>query len=264
MKILILSNGHGEDQVGAELVKKLAGSFQISALPLVGEGKAYQGLSCNIIGPRKNLPSGGFSLRNFSALLNDLRSGYLQIIWEEYKCLKEQRPDLVVAIGDLVPLLGAKLTNAPFIFAGVNKSDYYKWFGYSYTPWEIGLLLSSRLVFARDQLTADNLKAKGIKAQFAGNPLMDTLKQNSRLKTKDQRLKTIGLLPGTREKDVELNLKDFERIKTEIKQIDNSIEFKVAAKDNFEEVLSDSNVVIGLSGTGKLCLYSFRFQIIGG
>ncbi|MFC1496402.1 hypothetical protein ACFL52_03200 [Candidatus Margulisiibacteriota bacterium] len=255
MKILIISNGHGEDLVGAALSEKLTG-HKISALPIVGEGKAYENKGCQILGPRKKLPGGGFSLRHLPSLISDLQSGLFGNILEIYRVIKQQNADLVIAIGDIVPLIFSKLVKAPLVFIGVNKSDYYKWFGYSYTPWEIQLLKKAKIVFTRDQLTADNLSKKGVNAKFVGNPLMNNLQlptSNVQTNPKSQTLnpKLIGLLPGTRIKDKELNLKDFEILKTEINKIDKDIMFEIATKENFKRVLSESKLIIGLSGTGN-------------
>src|SRR3989339_1220836 len=241
MKILIISNGHGEDLVGAKLAEKLS---DVLALPLVGEGNAYK---CKVLGPRKKLPGGGFSLRNFSYLWKDLTSGLIGNLFEYYKALKTTKVDLVIAIGDLIPLLAAKINGAPFVFIGVNKSDYYKWFGYSYTPWEIWLLKSAKKVFTRDQLTAENLRKKGVEAEFVGNPLaLESIKY----KVLSTKCKTIAFLPGTRDLDIQKNLEDFEEIKKEINKLDPSVEFLTATRETFVEVLEKSVVVIGLSGAG--------------
>lgn len=246
MKTIIISNGHGEDLVGAKLAEKLS---DVSALPIVGEGNAYK---CNVLGPRKKLPSGGFSLRNLSYLLKDLRSGLFGSFVQQIKIVRSGNWDLIVAIGDIVPMFLAKISKTPFIFLGVNKTYYYKWFGYYYTPWEVWLLKSAKKVFTRDQLTADILVKKGIKAEYVGNPLMDVMTNDKiQMTNKSSNQKIIGLLPGTREGDDKLNLEDFDKIKKEINKIDPSIEFLVAQKENFEEVLSKATLVIGLSGTGN-------------
>ena len=102
MKTLIISNGHGEDLVGAKLAEKLS---DVSALPIVGEGRAYK---CKVIGPKKKLPSGGFSLRNLSYLWKDLRSGLLGSFMQQIKIVRSGNFDLIIAIGDIVPIILAK------------------------------------------------------------------------------------------------------------------------------------------------------------
>jgi len=62
-RILFLSNGYAEDLIAAAIIEKLVNEvpqIEIKALPLVGEGKAYEPLRILILGPRKLTPSGGF------------------------------------------------------------------------------------------------------------------------------------------------------------------------------------------------------------
>jgi hypothetical protein len=266
--ILFISNGHGEDLVAAEIIKELkkqSAPCKIWVLPVVGEGKAFEQLGIEAIGKRKKLPSGGFSLRNPEWLLKDLASGLLGQILGNIGTLKKLRNkiDVVVGIGDIVPIIGSIITGAPFIFIGVNKSDYYKTFGYSYTPWEKWLLKRrARIVFTRDEITAENLKRQRIKAEYIGNPLMDCCGQiqnpNDKIQTMNNSI--IGFLPGTRE-DVGLNLEDFDTLTKEIvfaRPKDKKVKFMVAIKDDrvlshapFAEVISQADIIIGLSGTGN-------------
>ncbi|MFM7578153.1 MAG: hypothetical protein ACKO5Q_14605, partial [Microcystaceae cyanobacterium] len=61
MEILWISNGHGEDLNASLILQALrqnAPEIQLSAMPLVGMGNAYQKLQVKIICPTQNLPSG--------------------------------------------------------------------------------------------------------------------------------------------------------------------------------------------------------------
>ena len=50
-RILVLSNGHGEDSSGSILAKKLiAIGNKVEAFPIVGSGEAYKKEKINIIG----------------------------------------------------------------------------------------------------------------------------------------------------------------------------------------------------------------------
>lgn len=268
-KILFISNGHGEDLVAAEIIKKLSGKVEMTVLPVVGEGKAFDGLNVKILGPRKELPSGGFSLRNIKYLASDLFYGLLGNTVNQVKILRKYKGkfDQVVAIGDIISMIGAKMVKSPFVFVGVNKSSYYKWFGYNYTPWEKFLLKDHALkVFVRDKYTEERLRTHGIKipqAVYVGNPLMDCIGSTVVRSAGKSNTVTIGFLPGTRE-DTKLNLDDFKKIIEEvIKMNKEEVEFKflVATKEKnvpiymenrpFAEVLSRSELIIGLSGTGN-------------
>jgi len=61
MTICIVSNGHGEDILASELAKQLALEHEVVALPLVGEGTAYDRAGIKKIHSQPLLPSGGFA-----------------------------------------------------------------------------------------------------------------------------------------------------------------------------------------------------------
>jgi len=254
-KILLLSNGHGEDLVAEQIARQLAPSCETIKLPLVDT----------------TLPSGGFSLRNFSFLWRDIGAGLLGGTFKHWKTLKELRGkvDLTVAIGDIVPIIGALMVGAPLIFVGVNKSSYYKTFGYNYTPWEKFLLKKYALkTYVRDSATLKDLPF----AEYVGNPLLDCLalppssfSPSPLLRGKEiEDRGVIGFLPGTRS-DAALNMEDFEKVITEmISQRDESdpkLDFITATtltnlpeyieNKPFEQVLAEAVVMIGLSGTGN-------------
>ena len=66
--LLIICNGHGEDVIALEIIKRLLNKIKnknIEVLPLVGNGDVFNSIkSKNFrkIGYLKELPSGGFSL----------------------------------------------------------------------------------------------------------------------------------------------------------------------------------------------------------
>ncbi|MBI5400102.1 hypothetical protein HZB07_05800 [Candidatus Saganbacteria bacterium] len=266
-KILIITNGHGEDIVAAELIKRLPADYNIKVLPLVGSGAAFAGLNVSILGERKKLASGGFSLRNFSYLLKDLAQGLAGQTWRQLKLLRGLRSqiDLTIAIGDLVPMIGALTIGCPWIFVGVNKSAYYKKFGSNYTPWERWLLQRARKVFVRDKATEIDLHQGMFKvqsAEYAGNPLLDASGKmtNVQCQMSNEGNIIIGFLPGTRD-DAKLNIEDFEKLAIEINKNGNKFKFLIAAKIesipplfkkvSFAECLAQADIVIGLSGTGN-------------
>lgn len=260
-KILFITNGRGEDAVAAKIIGMLP-KMEIEVFPLVGSGKPFDGLDIKVLGARHDLPGGGFSLRNILGLLKDLPAGMIQTSLSNFNALRKLQNEfsLVVAIGDIVPVIGALLTKTPFIFVGVNKSDYYKWFGYNYTPWEKWALKKwCRQIFSRDEVTNKNLQKQGLPSVYIGNPLMDCVDSSKFVKTKPN---TIGFLPGTRE-DATANMESFLEIINEIKTLapDLSLQYLTASElplippplinKPFEETISSSEIVIGLSGTGN-------------
>src|SRR5690606_24889444 len=77
--ILFLSNGYGEDTVGARIaqsVQALAGSrLRPVAFPIVGAGDPYRLVGIPVIGPRAHLPSGGFGYLNIRNAVKDVLAG---------------------------------------------------------------------------------------------------------------------------------------------------------------------------------------------
>ena len=108
-RILIVSNGHGEDMIGGRLAKAFQDhqpSAKITVFPLVGDGSHYKNIeNIRITNIKKDLPSGGF-LRSITAIYQDLGSGLISHINKQVKLIKEERQthDLVI-MGDIFALL---------------------------------------------------------------------------------------------------------------------------------------------------------------
>ncbi len=200
-RLLVLCNGHGEDLIAQRVLEVLrwrCPDLQIAVLPLVGEGSAFaaaeQAGALRRVGPRRALPSGGFSNQSLRGLLADLGAGVLGMSWSQWRLVRRwgRRGDPVLAVGDLLPLLLAWASGAPYGFIGTPKSDY-TWAsgpgsaglaacyhglkGSEWDPWEWALMgrRRCRLVALRDGLTARGLRRHGVPALAPGNPMMDGL-----------------------------------------------------------------------------------------
>jgi uncharacterized protein (TIGR03492 family) len=227
MKLLCLSNGHGEDAIAMRILRELQQHdlVEIAALPIVGEGKAYTDIP--IIGRVQAMPSGGFIYMDGRQLMRDMQGGLLQLTLAQLKIVrawasagKANQGHFVLAVGDIVPLLFAWLSGLPFAFVGTAKSEYYLrdetkslprefwwqqfegWSGSVYHPWERWLMSHPRCkaVFPRDGLTAKVLQQFAIPAFDLGNPMMDELEVSERVSPvplSDKAL-VIVLLPGSR------------------------------------------------------------------
>ena len=204
MRLLLLSNGHGEDAIGALLVPALrAQGFEPHALPIVGAGHAYRALDVPLVGPTRTMPSGGFVYGRPAALAGDLRAGLARLTAAQVQALRAARGAYpwVLAIGDVVPLLFAWRYGAPFAFVGCAKSDHY--LGGrpgAYLPIERWLLRrpACRAVWPRDAITTRNLRAAGVAADWLGNPMMDGLVPTGQPLPGDPDAPTVLLLPGSR------------------------------------------------------------------
>ena len=212
MKVLFLSNGHGED-LNASLIlaalrsrsaalRSLEPSLQIGAMPLVGMGNAYRRLQVDIIGPTQNLPSGGIIYLNPWNWVKDIMSGLIGLTLQQIKAVFREKTncDLLIAVGDIVPIAIAYLTGRPFVAFIVSTSSYYE--GKLRLPWITEFCLRSQRcqrVFTRDQFTAEDLQERGLKkAIFAGYPIMDVLQSGNNDLGLDPNLPMIALLPGSR------------------------------------------------------------------
>ena len=270
MKILFISNGHGEDLIAARIITELKGQ-EISALPIVGSGLPYENTEGKILGARKALPSGGFIYQSFSNIIKDFASGLGKNTIDQIKLLRRQKGkfDIVVCVGDIVPVIGALFTGIPFVFMGSAKSDYYD---YSYTPWEKFILKRYCLMsFLRDQKTADNFVKAGIKAIYAGNPMMDCLDITGEDFGIEKETKVIGILPGSRQ-DARMNLEDILPAVKELNKLAAQNGIKTAylvsvaptlnaqelelgqdliLSKKFGDILNRSDIVIGLTGTAN-------------
>ncbi|MBM5807361.1 MAG: sugar synthetase [Cyanobacteria bacterium M_surface_10_m2_179] len=200
-RLLVLSNGHGEDLIALRVLEALhrrRPELQIAVLPLVGEGSAYAAAEAEgvlqRIGPRQALPSGGFSNQSLRGLVSDLLAGVLGLSWRQWRLVRQwgRRGVPVLAVGDLLPLLYAWSSGAPYGFIGTPKSDYtwasgpgrsllsdryHRCKGSEWDPWEWALMgrPRCRLVAMRDRLTARHLQRHGVAALAPGNPMMDGL-----------------------------------------------------------------------------------------
>lgn len=229
MQMLCLSNGHGEDVIAVRICQELQqhpDAPELAALPLVGEGRAYSQLDIPMIGNVQTMPSGGFIYMEGRQLLRDVQGGLLQLTWAQFQAVRRwsKRGGVILAVGDIVPLLFAWLSGAQYAFVGTAKSEYYlrdeagclpnrpRWEGWSrsvYLPWERWLMSRPRCkaVFPRDKLTTETLQQWSIPAFDMGNPMMDgILPQNpppifyepdAELKEM-QRSLIVTLLPGSR------------------------------------------------------------------
>lgn len=217
MKLLVLSNGHGEDVIAIRIIERLIedSELEITALPIVGQGHAYQKLDIPIAGRVQQMPSGGFIYKGGAPLWQDLKGGLISLTLEQIKLVRQWGKDggKILAVGDIVPLLYAWISKADYAFVGTAKSEYYlrdeigwlpqtSWlerkFNSVYMPWERWLMKRDRslAVFPRDSLTTEVLYKYDILAYDLGNPMMDGL--TSKNKPIDPYRLNVLLLPGSR------------------------------------------------------------------
>lgn len=178
-KILLASNGHGEDAIGVVLAQKLSKRFPAATLDVftfVGSGTPYEARGYNVISPAVEMPSGGVIKYNFLDLLKDLRSGLGRSVIEQLHALRKLSGYITpICVGDVylfaTMLYGTGLS--PMLVA--TAKTVFLSGHFSIEKW----LLKKRCLttFTRDEETAQELRDAGVKATFAGNPIMDLLEE---------------------------------------------------------------------------------------
>lgn len=139
----------------------------------------------------------------------DIGGGLVSLTLKQIRSLRQQRQqfDLIVAVGDSIPLLFAYLSGRPYVSFLVANSSYYE--GQLRLPFTMDWWLKSPRclgAIAKDQLTAKDLQKRGINACCLGYPIMDALKPSGSLQKSDQNQPLIALLPGSRVPEALRNL----------------------------------------------------------
>lgn len=230
VKLLCLSNGHGEDAIALRILKALQAhpaQPKLAVLPLVGEGHAFTDSGIPIIGAVKQMPSGGFIYMDGRQFVRDLQGGLVKLTLNQLQVVRQwaRSGGSILAVGDIVPLLFAWWSGATYAFVGTAKSEYYlrdeagllsrqtwfeqleSWSGSVYLPWERWLMSRRRCraVFPRDTLTTEILQRWQIPAFDLGNPMMDGLEVPLDLPSATIQELTVVLLPGSRAPEVYRN-----------------------------------------------------------
>ena len=200
-KILILSNGHGEDLSGSLIAKQFVKSgYSVHALPIVGMGNHYEKEKIKIIGKTKEFSTGGIGYNSFKGRLTEIFGGeifyLLKRLYLTFKMRKKY--DYFFVVGDIVPVFFAWVCKKDFFTYLVAYSSHYE--GKLKLPWPSKFFLLSqkaKKIYTRDSLTADDLTLQlKKKVSFLGNPFMDKFFPRNEELNKDEF--SIGLFPGSR------------------------------------------------------------------
>ena len=200
-RILLLSNGHGEDLSGSLIAKELVKSgHYVDALPIVGKGNHYERAKIKIIGKTKEFSTGGIGYNSFKGRLIEIFGGeifyLLKRLYLTYKIRKNY--DYFFVVGDIVPVFFAWICKKNFFTYLVAYSSHYE--GRLKLPWPSKFFLLSQKaknIYTRDTLTANDLTLQlKNKVSFLGNPFMDKFFPREK-KIKNSEF-SIGLFPGSR------------------------------------------------------------------
>ncbi|MHA6298417.1 hypothetical protein [Devosia sp. CAU 1758] len=196
-RFLVISNGHGEDAIAAQLIARLPAQVSADAYPMIGSGKAYDSI-CPVVGPRASLASEGW--RNVKgSLRRDIVNGGLLTIPPALKFLRAMRGryDRVIVVGDMVGVLACLVTgNRELIYIDVYKTGAAR----LYSSLErMAIKRACALAFCRADNLAALLRQGGVDARSAGNLMMDTIPRGDydAAARRTQAL-AVTLLPGSR------------------------------------------------------------------
>ena len=202
-RLVVASNGYGEDAIGVILGEKLREAMpkaEILAFPLVGAGKPYSDSGFEVVSPVAETPSGGIVKYHLLDFVRDLRFGLVKIIMEQLKSWRtlRHRSRAAFCVGDVYLALQALWGQggAPVLVATAKTA-------YVAGHWGIErFVLRHRVaqVWARDEETALELVRSGVKARFSGNPIMDLAgaTDTETLEWPGRGKHRILLLPGSR------------------------------------------------------------------
>ncbi len=241
MKVLIISNGHGEDLSGSLLGKGLISrGHKVDALSLVGKGRPYKKEGIKNYGLNRDFSTGGIGYTSLIGRLTELFQGQLLYLFSSIFRLFfiANRYDLFLIVGDVIPIFAAWLLGKPSVVYLVAYSSHYE--GKLRLPWPSKFCLSSptfREIYSRDQLTADDLTDQLRKTiKFLGNPFMDPVfgcqKNLPKIPFR------LGILPGSRRPELDNNLELILRLIPFLsKEIftSNNVSFDIALVDSLSK-----------------------------
>ena len=280
MHICFLSNGYGEDKAAACIASSLKDKRPwslISGAPLVTAGDAYARAGIPVLTQGTPPPSGGFPLKSLKGFLLDVPcaprySRYCSVLRR-----RSMEIDHAVVVGDVALLaLGYLSFRRRLIFVELAKSSYK---GSHCSAEERLLRRIPCKVLTRDEPTACDLRDKGIDADFLGNPMMDGLTPKGVDLGPGP---MVGILPGSRDEAY----RNLRRLLEVVERMDEGVRFICAlpsclrmdriieavrtdkwtlengelskngrsvlmAQDCFEDVISKSQVILGLAGTAN-------------
>lgn len=256
MNVVVLSNSYGEDRSGTLITKELKGldeRIKVRAFPLISFGEEYRKRKIKVIGGHPPPPSGGFLLKSARNFLADITEvSFLPFVYMDRLRAYKEKTDILIVVGD-VPLLvlGCIPLRQKAYFLDQCKSSYI----HPHLPFERFILRRIvKKVFTHDKITADDLRKRGIDAEFAGNPMMDDLSEEKKYSPPKGKL-LVGFLPGSR-KEAYNNMKRIAEIIRKLINFDKKLHFAVALsgtldKRKIKEMISD------LKGKVDICYGCF-------
>ncbi len=198
VKLLFVSNGHGEEAIAARIAQALKGLAPVAIDHLALVGNRPPDPHMRPVGPRSRMPSGGLiAMGNIRNIVSDVRAGLVSLTVRQYAFLIGARHtyDFTVAVGDIFALTMARACGSPLAYVGTAKSIHVAPYGWL----ERQILQRTRLVFVRDEATACALRRFGIAAQAPGNVIVDMSASDTSAQVAQVDENVLALFPGSRQ-----------------------------------------------------------------
>ena len=258
-RMVVASNGYGEDSMGVLLAKKLSERFPsalVSAFPIVGRGEHYSREGIPIDSTPSDSPSDGVIKYRLIDLWMDLRAGLLRSIAMQMRSWRALRGRIrtPLCVGDVYLLLHALWGQGQLpVLVATAKTVYLS------GHWRLERFIlkhRSRMAWTRDRDTAEELRRSGARASFDGNPIMDITCDNNiePVSWGEDDLPRVLLLPGSRRRaydDLYLLLRAVERVQETLASTGGASYMMVVAPTlDTEKLLQACERIRSPDGTG--------------
>lgn len=221
-RLVVASNGYGEDAIGAKLAAKTRDAFpaaKVIAFPLVGRAEPYSDKKIQIAAPLTDSPTGGIVKYHLKDLYCEIKAGLFAHIRNQFRAWKPLRRNCqtVLCVGDaylLCHTLWGQGKKA--LMVATAKTQFIS------GHWRLETFLyrhRSQKVWTRDAETASALRKRGVNAVFRGNPIMDLQSINGKSSLWGDG-RRILVLPGSRSRayrDLQMLLDTLKKISLQMK-----------------------------------------------
>lgn len=177
-RVVVTSNGFGEDSIGALLASRIGEKYpeaKVYGFPIVGLGEHYKRKKIEVISSPHISPTGGVIKYSFKDLFRDIKAGLVKNILRQIRVLSNLpwKVRTVACVGDVYLLIQTLLGQGQIpLLVATAKTVYLT------GHWRLERFLlrhRCRMVWTRDEETAEELRSSGSEAVFAGNPIMDLI-----------------------------------------------------------------------------------------
>ena len=264
----IFANGFGETVIASKVADVLSKSgCRVVIFPLIGNVSSGN-LEIGFV--PKNLGSGGLTFFSLSNFLKDLKEGAFLNLFRFTKTIRNYKNIKVAfVVGDpfLLFLVRTFVKGKPIVvFNSIYKSETVEkhfWFEKLFIKKFVDYFIP------RDKVTAERFEKLGVKTLYFGNPMVDAVEFYGKEFRKDKNLKTLLLLPGSRDSAYKVMVKFLHIVESVFEKfgffnilcpLSSSISVDVLKvellKHNWDLQLSGDRIIIKKDVIDVICAYN--------